>query len=113
MALFFRLEFGKARFPALTNSSEEVVEGLIQVAEGFLGGTLGDLIHPGKFGLFKAIQFPMQVNGRGCFARFGIFSDFTLEAPVVGEAGATSVFATEGLLGFVQFQFGFVGPMNP
>ncbi len=80
-----------------------MAEGLIQVAERFLGSTLGDLIHPGKVGLLQAIQFAMQSHGRGSFSRRGVFGDFSLEAPVVGEAGAADVFAALGSLVIIQF----------
>jgi len=78
-----------------------------------LGGTLGDVIHPRKSGLFEAILFAMQINGCQCFTRFGVFSDFALEPPVISEAGTPRVFAAEGLLGLVQLQLRFVAPMNP
>ena len=90
-----------------------MAEGLIQVAERFLGGTLGDLIHPSKLGLLEVIQFAMQVYGRRRFSCFDIGGDFALESPVVGEPGTTGVFAAEGLLGLVQLQLGFIAPMNP
>lgn len=55
----------------------------------------------------------MQVLGSWCFACLGIFGDFALESPVVGETGTASVFAAEGPLRIVQLQFGFEAPMNP
>ena len=79
-----------------------MAEGLIQVTERFLGCTLGDLIHPSILDLFQAIQFAMQVYGRGRFARCGIGGDFAPKPPVVGEAGTAGVFAAEGLLRVVQ-----------
>ena len=88
------------------------MESLIQVAESFLGGTLGDRIHPGKFGLLEVIQFAMQVNSRRGFSRRCICCDFALEPPVVSEAGAAGVFVAKGSLIIIQLQLSFVAPMN-
>jgi len=79
------------------------MEGCIKVPERFLGGTLGDLIHPGKLSLLQAIQFAMQGHCGRCVSRRCIFCDFSLEVPVVGEAGAASVFAAQGSLVIAQF----------
>jgi hypothetical protein len=92
---------GKPRLHALSDSTEEVSEGLIKVAEGFLGGAFGDFVHPGKLGLLELIQFAMQVHSRLGFASGSVSGDFSLEAPVVGEACAASVFVAEGLLDLV------------
>jgi hypothetical protein len=62
MTLFTFLEFGESWLPTLLHPAEKVIERLIQIAESFLRGTLGDLIHPEKLGLFKAVQLTMQVN---------------------------------------------------
>jgi hypothetical protein len=82
---------------------EKVAEGCIKVPERFLGGTLGDLIHPGKFGLLKAIQFAMQGHCGWCVSRRCIFFDFSLKTPVVREAGTAGVFAAQGSLVIIQF----------
>ena len=67
---FFDLNLGKpdlyllARF-LLLHPPEEVGIGLVQVAQRFLWGTLGDRVHPGQFTLLQHIQFPVQVDGGG------------------------------------------------
>ena len=44
---------------------EELLERRIQVPESFLGGTLGDAVHPGDIRLLEGVELAVQVDGGG------------------------------------------------
>jgi hypothetical protein len=43
----------------------ELLEGGIQVPQGFLWGTLGDRVQPGDLGLLEGIELAVQRDGGG------------------------------------------------
>ena len=44
---------------------KEVRKGRIQIPQGFLRGTFGDLVHPGDLRLLEEVELPMQRDGGG------------------------------------------------
>jgi hypothetical protein len=92
--------------------AKEMLEGSIQIAQGFLRRAFRDLTHPGKLGFLQAVELAVQIDCRGGFLSGLMGGDLALQSPIVGKARRTGMAYAGGSLLVVQIQFGLEGPQD-
>ena len=81
------LEVGEALpLGSLLAASEEALVRFVEVPQSFLGGTLGDFVHPRSAtlflrNLFDLVQFSVEINGARGLLGFSVAFDLTTKAP--------------------------------
>src|SRR5262249_14004869 len=90
--------------PLQLATTEDAANGLVQIAQRLLRGTLAPIIHPRHNRLFERIQFAVQVNSGRTRAGLTVLLLLALQAPVVGPARRPCVLAARGHLRVVQVQ---------
>ncbi len=92
--------------------AEEVGEGVVQVAQGFLRRALGHLVHPGNLGLLEGVQFPVLINRRRTRAGRAVHLLLARKSPVVRPARRPRMLAAGGGLLVIQIELGLVGSLD-
>ncbi|RAQ94639.1 hypothetical protein A4R35_03770 [Thermogemmatispora tikiterensis] len=93
---------GELALLAQFQAAEEMGKGAIQIAQGFLRGTLGHFIHPGEIGLLEGVECSMQLESVGTFPRGPVHFLRASQSPIVGKAGTAGMLQARGSLLIIQ-----------
>ena len=109
------LELRKSNPLSLLPPTIEVLEGSLEVSQGFLGCTLGNLIHPWELGPLQTVQKLMLLHGvsESVLALVGLEEvDSMLKTPIIGKTSDSSMSVKRRPLAVVWVELIPVGFMD-
>ena len=109
------LELRKSNPLSFRPPTIEVLEGSLEVSQGFLGCTLGNLIHPWELGPLQTVQKLMLLHGdsESVLALVGLEEvDSMLKTPIIGKTSDSSMSVKRRPLAVVWVELIPVGFMD-
>jgi hypothetical protein len=91
--------------------AKEVLEGVIQIPQGLLKGTLGNLVHPRKVSLSR-VDLWVQIHGRWDRQTCSITFLLATKPIIVGPASSTAMLLCQRDLCVIQIQFGLIASFH-